>query len=102
MTPNPAGVTRAAMAEMTDEQLHSRVAAVVRPGGEHVSSEGGPMADCIVIDAPCSGTGTLRRNPEHRGRVDEAARLAGLCALQVRDVGGPTRSMPLNCVALTP
>ena len=43
-------MTRAAMAEMTDEQLHSRVAAVVRPGGEHVSSEGGPMADYITAE----------------------------------------------------
>jgi len=25
--------------------------------------------DCILVDAPCSGTGTLRRNPEIRWRL---------------------------------
>ena len=29
--------------------------------------------DRILIDAPCSGTGTLRRNPEIRYRISEAA-----------------------------
>lgn len=38
--------------------------------------------DLAVIDAPCSGLGTLRRNPELRGR--RAADLEGLCALQDR------------------
>ena len=41
-------------------------------------------ADCVVLDAPCSGSGTLRRNPEHRHRDVErpTSKLAGLCELQ--------------------
>jgi 16S rRNA (cytosine967-C5)-methyltransferase len=40
-------------------------------------------ADVVLIDAPCSGTGTWRRNPEARWRLSEPA-LAGLCRLQSR------------------
>ena len=41
------------------------------------------LADCVVLDAPCSGFGTLRRNPEHRAEAD-GERLAGLHGLQDR------------------
>jgi 16S rRNA (cytosine967-C5)-methyltransferase len=39
----------------------------------------GPVFDRVLVDAPCSGTGTLGRNPEIRWRVqpEDLARLAG-------------------------
>jgi len=46
------------------------------------------LADVVLIDAPCSGTGTWRRNPETRWRISQK-RLQQLGALQSRllDVG---------------
>ena len=41
------------------------------------------QADAVMIDAPCSGTGTWRRNPEARWRLDEGE-LNRLTALQAR------------------
>jgi 16S rRNA (cytosine967-C5)-methyltransferase len=45
-------------------------------------------ADAVLIDAPCSGVGTWRRNPEARWRLTQA-QLARLVGLQARllDVG---------------
>ncbi|WP_296678967.1 RsmB/NOP family class I SAM-dependent RNA methyltransferase [Novosphingobium sp.] len=40
-------------------------------------------ADAVLVDAPCSGTGTWRRNPEARWRLD-AAGLERLTAVQAR------------------
>ena len=40
-----------------------------------------PPAPKVLLDAPCSGTGTLRGNPELRGRVSPAG-VASLTALQ--------------------
>jgi len=41
------------------------------------------QADLVLVDAPCSGTGTWRRNPETRWRLDPA-RLARLVDSQAR------------------
>jgi 16S rRNA (cytosine967-C5)-methyltransferase len=40
-------------------------------------------ADLVLVDAPCSGSGTWRRNPELRWRLTEK-RLEALTALQAR------------------
>lgn len=54
------------------------------------------VADCVFIDAPCSGTGTWRRNPEARWRLTPAmldrleqtqARLLNIGAALVRPGG---------------
>ena len=48
------------------------------------------QADAVMIDAPCSGTGTWRRNPEARWRLDEKE-LARLTALQAELLDLATR-----------
>jgi 16S rRNA (cytosine967-C5)-methyltransferase len=40
-------------------------------------------ADAVLVDAPCSGTGTWRRSPDARWRITESW-LAGVTALQSR------------------
>src|SRR5690606_1770777 len=47
-------------------------------------------ADAVLVDAPCSGTGTWRRNPEARWRLDEAG-LDRLVSLQrhLLEIAGP-------------
>jgi 16S rRNA (cytosine967-C5)-methyltransferase len=44
-------------------------------------------ADVVLVDAPCSGIGALRRNPEARWRLSEAD-LAGFAARQKEILGG--------------
>lgn len=50
-------------------------------------------AQRVLVDAPCSGTGTLRRNPDIKWRQNPEA-LAELCALQARILASAAR-----CVA---
>lgn len=67
------------------------------PGHEAASLEDwGDRADLVLVDAPCSGTGTWRRNPEARWRltpaqldryVDTQAHLLDVAARLVRPGG---------------
>lgn len=47
--------------------------------------------DRVLIDAPCSGTGTWRRNPDTRWRASEDKGLEGLVALQSRILASAAR-----------
>lgn len=47
-------------------------------------------ADRVLVDAPCSGTGTLRRNPEVKWRLSESD-IASLSRKQVSILGGAAR-----------
>jgi 16S rRNA (cytosine967-C5)-methyltransferase len=57
---------------------------LLNPGAEAAALEDlSGLADLVLVDAPCSGTGTWRRNPELRWRLTPA-RLDGLVAVQAR------------------
>ena len=47
--------------------------------------------DRVLVDAPCSGTGTWRRNPDARWRASEEAGLDSLVALQARILASAAR-----------
>jgi 16S rRNA (cytosine967-C5)-methyltransferase len=47
--------------------------------------------DRVLVDAPCSGTGTWRRNPDARWRAPEEKGLEALVALQARILASAAR-----------
>ncbi len=79
---------RARLTRLTPRATRAGVT-IVEPRLLDGSREAEAFADClaaadlVVVDAPCSGTGTWRRNPEARWRLTRA-RIERLVALQAR------------------
>ncbi|MBX3504183.1 MAG: RsmB/NOP family class I SAM-dependent RNA methyltransferase [Parvibaculum sp.] len=62
--------------------LQTRVLEPFRPGEPDASfADLEARADCVLADAPCSGTGAWRRSPDARWRLTPEM-LAGYCAAQ--------------------
>jgi 16S rRNA (cytosine967-C5)-methyltransferase len=73
---------RAGRAGVTIVEQH-----LLNPGAEmETLAELKGVADIVLVDAPCSGTGTWRRNPESRWRLDPQ-RLSRLVNLQAHLLG---------------
>ncbi|MFN4134189.1 MAG: RsmB/NOP family class I SAM-dependent RNA methyltransferase [Novosphingobium sp.] len=85
-------IDRARLSRLPERARRAGVLAQVRlldPGREaEMLADWHGRADAVMIDAPCSGTGTWRRNPEARWRLDPAA-IERYCRMQARvlDVG---------------
>jgi 16S rRNA (cytosine967-C5)-methyltransferase len=67
----------------------------LRVGVVRGRAEAAPVgrADLVLVDAPCSGTGTLRRHPDARWRLEPDAP-AGLARVQARLLEGAARVVP--------
>lgn len=71
------GLLRARLATLGIPDVEALTADVLRP--EMIPTPVGGF-DAVLLDAPCTGLGTLRRHPEHRWRVsaDDVTRMATL------------------------
>jgi len=84
-----ADTVRDRLARLTPRAARAGVSALVETLLLDPMREAGALApltaacDVLLIDAPCSGSGTWRRNPEARWRLT-AARLDRIAALQAR------------------
>ncbi len=67
----------------SEPRLARAGATIVEDGGDPYGAALARGADVVFVDAPCSGSGTWRRNPEAKWTLD-AARLETYRAAQVR------------------
>ncbi|MCY1671894.1 RsmB/NOP family class I SAM-dependent RNA methyltransferase [Novosphingobium sp. SL115] len=85
-------IDRGRLQRLPDRATRAGVVAETRllnPGREvEMLTDWEGKADAVMVDAPCSGTGTWRRNPEARWRLDPRA-IERYCAMQanVLDIG---------------
>lgn len=97
----PAAITAIDVHEGKSEALRARLDAAQVPGVSVLTADAlalrtqfGPDAfDLVLLDAPCSGLGTLRRYPEKRWRLDpgDPARMAELQARLLDAAAAVTR-----------
>ena len=86
-------------ADLSPPRLKLATAAASRLGaplGAVVADAGAvPLrrADLVLVDAPCSGTGTLARRPDARWRLTETD-LVSLAGVQCRLLAGACRAVP--------
>lgn len=78
-----AGVARVLAHDVSQARMKDIPARAARAGAriEVVSRERLPLAPLVFVDAPCSGSGTWRRTPDAKWRLDPAG-LDALVALQ--------------------
>lgn len=78
-------IDRARLSRLPDRAARAGVLAQTRllnPGKEaEMLADWAGRADAVMVDAPCSGTGTWRRNPEARWRLDPKA-IERYCTMQ--------------------
>ncbi|MGI5861060.1 MAG: RsmB/NOP family class I SAM-dependent RNA methyltransferase [Myxococcales bacterium] len=70
------------LSELPARARRARAAAIVEAAGAEPPESLAGKADAVLVDAPCSGLGSLRREPDLRWRLSEA-RIGELPALQL-------------------
>lgn len=86
--------TRLATLRATCERLGVRnVTALAADASVELPLDPGVVFDRVLVDAPCSGTGTLRRNPEIKWRLagKDLERFAGLQGALLESAAGRVR-----------